>query len=125
MENEQSVPLKQREEMASAIASGRPEQLKPHVDLLTKGLMAADDHGRPEDKIRVGAWQALNTATGEEPLLELSNPKSVREQLGSAFDRKFVHDNVHASAEEIRLMVEQKLNSFIVQWHPKNEGAKP
>jgi hypothetical protein len=122
---DKSIPLKQREEMADALASCPPEWLKPHVDLIKKGLNAVDANGRPEDEIRAGSWRALNNATGEEPPLELCDSKSIREHLGAAFHQKFVRENVYASAEEIRLMVEKKLDSFIVQWHPKNEGAKP
>lgn len=122
-----SISLKQREEMATTISNSLQEQLKPHADLIAKGLKAVDAKGRPEDGIRFGAWRALNRATGEEPPLELRYPKNVRIHLSAAFSQKFKFavENANASSAEIDIMVEQKLNSIIVQWHPQKEEMKP
>jgi hypothetical protein len=70
-------------------------------------------------------WKALHRATGEEPPLELMDGRLAYDELCYDFETKFNRENVHASAEEIDQMVNEKIKSIIIKWNPENGGEKP
>jgi hypothetical protein len=70
-------------------------------------------------------WKALHRATGEEPPLELMDGRLAYDELRYDFETRFTRENVHASAEEIDQMVNEKIKSIVVKWQPPKEGEKP
>lgn len=123
---DESAPFAEREELSNKMANAmEPKELTPHAEMLRMGIKAVKKGGSPADKIRVYMWTALHRATGEEPPLELIDDKLAYEKLRYDFETKFNRENVHASAEEIDRMVDEKIKSIVVKWQPQKEGKKP
>jgi HEAT repeat protein len=123
---DESAPFAEREELSDKMANAmEPKELKPHAEMLRMGIKAVKKGGSPADIIRVYMWKALHRATGEEPPLELMDGRLAYDELCYDFETKFTRENVHASAEEIDQMVNEKIKSIIVKWQPPKEGEKP
>jgi len=123
---DESAPLEEREILSGQMANAmEPKELKPHAEMLRMGIKAIKKGGSPADTIRVYMWKALHRATGEEPPLELMDGRLAYDELRYDFETKFNRENVHASAEEIDQMVNEKIKSIVVKWQPQKESEKP
>jgi len=99
--------------------------LEAHRDLLYNCLNASDKNGRPMEKIRVETWLIINKILHEEPPLELMDEKLTYDELRYDFEMRFRRENINASADEIRRMVDEKIKSIVVKWQPQKESEKP
>jgi len=123
---DESAPLAEREKLSGQMANAmEPKELEPHAEMLRMGIKAVKKGGSPADIIRVYMWKALHRATGEEPPLELMDGRLAYDELRYDFETRFTRENVHASAEEIEQMVNEKIKSIVVKWQPQKESEKP
>ncbi len=119
-----ATPLDDREELARGLSWAADRGgLRPYGDMLAKGIEANSPDGTPVDQVRLSMWEAYNKATGKEPLLVLRDDKVAYAKLRGMFHSKIISENTHASAGEVRRLVDERIKAIVVKW-PGEEGKQ-
>lgn len=129
-----SPPLHEREKLAQglfwAIDSAGSETHKARLlavltaEQFALGIEAKNADGSPADLVRVFMWKAFNKATGKEPRLEVRDERLAHRWLSHDIKQRFRQEYVHASAAQIRRLVNEKIASIVVKWSDEKGGTQ-